>query len=136
MRLPAGFDALESRRLEGALPRPPRRSGELVLSDGVVEQTVRLPRRPDGAETDVAQLHATLLPAWSVTEDRLGYHHTVSQTMHSAAQEDGIAVLLHPTTLSQVLSVARSGTMMPRKSTSFGPKPRNGIVMRAFDDEQ
>ena len=82
------------------------------------------------------RLHQELLPAWSVTEDRIGYHHTVAQTLHSAAQEDGIAVLLHPTTVSQVMSVARSGTMMPRKSTSFGPKPRNGIVMRAFDDEQ
>ena len=85
--------------------------------------------------TDVEQLHASLLPAWSVTEDRIGYHHTVPQTLHSAHQDGGVAVLLHPTTVAEVMAVARAGKMMPRKSTSFGPKPRMGVVMRAFDDE-
>ena len=73
--------------------------------------------------------------SWSVTEDRIGYHHTIPQTLHSAHQDDGVAVLLHPTTVAEVMAVARAGKMMPRKSTSFGPKPRMGLVMRAFDDE-
>jgi uncharacterized protein (DUF1015 family) len=133
--LPAGFEWLEPRRLEGRMPRPPRRSGEIVVTDGLIEQTVRLPRPTDEAVSDVEQLHVGLLPTWSVTEDRIGYHHTVPQTLHSAHQEDGVAVLLHPTTLAEVMTVARSGKVMPRKSTSFGPKPRMGVLMRAFDDE-
>lgn len=132
---PSGFERLETRRLEGMMPRPPTRSGELVLTDGVVEQTLRLPQRFPAAVTDVEVLHASLLPAWSVSEDRIGYHHTVPQTLHSAVQDDGVGVLLHPTTVAEVMEVARAGKMMPRKSTSFGPKPRMGLVMRAFDDE-
>jgi uncharacterized protein (DUF1015 family) len=135
LRVPPGFELLAPRRLDGALPQPPPRSGEIVLTDGFIEQTLRLPQPPDPAVTDVEQLHASLLPTWSVTEDRIGYHHTVPQTMHSAHQDGGIAVLLHPTTVAQVMAVARAGKMMPRKSTSFGPKPRMGLVMRAFDDE-
>ena len=117
------------------MPLPPSRCGEIVLTDGVVEQTLRLPQPGDGAVTDVEQLHASLLPVLSVTEDRIGYHHTLAQTLHSAHQDGGVAVLLHPTSVAKVMAVARAGKMMPRKSTSFGPKPRMGLVMRAFDDE-
>jgi uncharacterized protein (DUF1015 family) len=132
---PPGYELLAPRRLDGRMPRPPGRSGEIILTDGVVEQTLRLPDLTDAAVTDVEQLHANLLPAWSVTEDRIGYHHTLPQTLHSAHQDGGVAVLLHPTTVAEVMAVARAGKMMPRKSTSFGPKPRMGLVMRAFDDE-
>jgi uncharacterized protein (DUF1015 family) len=133
--LPAGFERVAERRLEGGIPEPPSGPGALVLSDGVVELTVRLPTPSDPGVTDVEQLHTSLLPIWGVGEDRIGYHHTVAQTVHSAHQDAGVAVLLHPTTVAQVMAVARSGKMMPRKSTSFGPKPRMGLVMRAFDDE-
>lgn len=135
LTVPPGFQRWESHGLGGRMPRPPQRCGEIVLTDGVDETTLRLPVPTDGAVTDVEQLHAVLLPAWSVTEDRIGYHHTVPQTLHSAHQDGGVAVLLHPTTVAQVMAVARAGKMMPRKSTSFGPKPRMGLVMRAFDDE-
>jgi uncharacterized protein (DUF1015 family) len=135
LRVPPGFEMLEPHPLEGRMPQPPRQTGEIILTDGVVEQTLRLPEPADHAVTDVEQLHVSLLPCWSVTEDRIGYHHTVPQTMHSAQQDGGVAVLLHPTTVQEVMAVARAGKMMPRKSTSFGPKPRMGLVMRAFDDE-
>ncbi|MEJ7629491.1 MAG: DUF1015 domain-containing protein [Nocardioidaceae bacterium] len=135
LRPPPGFEWVESRRLDGRVPRLPRRSGELVVTDGVLEQTLRLPASGGDVVTDVEQLHEGLLPAWSVTDDRLGYHHTVPQTLHSAHQEGGVAILLHPTTVADVMTIARSGKIMPHKSTSFGPKPRMGLVMRAFDDE-
>jgi uncharacterized protein (DUF1015 family) len=32
-----------------------------------------------------------------------------------------------------VLELAAEGVRMPRKSTSFGPKPRTGLVLRTFD---
>jgi uncharacterized protein (DUF1015 family) len=55
--------------------------------------------------------------------------------LQHARQEGGIAVLLHPTTLAQVMAVARAGKMLPHKSTSFRPKPHIGLIMRAFDDD-
>jgi uncharacterized protein (DUF1015 family) len=87
------------------------------------------------AASDPELLHEILLPAWGLTDDRVGYHHTIDQTLRSAHQDGGIAVLLHPTTVAQVMKVARAGRILPRKSTSFGPKPRMGLVMRSFRDE-
>jgi uncharacterized protein (DUF1015 family) len=33
---------------------------------------------------------------------------------------------------TQVYEVASLGRRVPRKSTSFGPKPRTGLVLRLF----
>ena len=42
------------------------------------------------------------------------------------------AVLCCPMSADQVYEVAALGRRVPRKSTSFGPKPRTGMVMRVF----
>ena len=44
-------------------------------------------------------------------------------------------MLLKPVELGDVLAVAASGERMPRKSTSFGPKPRTGLVLRLLDGD-
>jgi len=52
-----------------------------------------------------------------------------------AAVDAGAAaalVLLRPVTLDEVLAVADAGEVMPPKTTSFRPKPRAGLVMRAL----
>jgi uncharacterized protein (DUF1015 family) len=122
--------------LRGQRPRPPEGPGELVITDGVSERRVCLrgPARP--AWSDARLLHDLLLPAWEVADDRVGYHHAVEQALRAAREDSGVAVLLHPATVAQVMDVARAGQMMPRKSTSFGPKPRMGLLMRSFSDEQ
>lgn len=47
-------------------------------------------------------------------------------------QAGGTAVIGTPVSEADVRAVAASGERMPRKSTSFGPKPRTGIVLRTF----
>jgi len=44
----------------------------------------------------------------------------------------GTAVLCCPMSADQVYQVAALGQRVPRKSTSFGPKPRTGMVIRVF----
>ncbi len=44
----------------------------------------------------------------------------------------GTAVICSPMSAAQVYQVAALGRRVPRKSTSFGPKPRTGLVMRLF----
>jgi uncharacterized protein (DUF1015 family) len=44
----------------------------------------------------------------------------------------GTAVLCCPMSAAQVYEVAALGRRVPRKSTSFGPKPRTGLVLRLF----
>lgn len=133
--VPAGLDASSIELLAGDPPPLPGHTGELVVTDGVSRRLLRLPRTARSAVTDVEMLHELLLPAWAVAEDRVGYHHTVAQTLDTAERDAGVAVLLHPTTVTDVMAMARAGKMLPRKSTSFGPKPRTGLVMRVFADE-
>ena len=44
----------------------------------------------------------------------------------------GTAVICGAMSATQVYEVAALGRRVPRKSTSFGPKPRTGLVMRLF----
>jgi uncharacterized protein (DUF1015 family) len=50
----------------------------------------------------------------------------------AARQAGGTAVIGNPVSAVDVRAVAENGERMPRKSTSFGPKPRTGLVMRTF----
>jgi uncharacterized protein (DUF1015 family) len=52
--------------------------------------------------------------------------------VRAARETDGTAVLCNPVSAEDVRAVAANGERMPRKSTSFGPKPRTGVVMRTF----
>lgn len=44
----------------------------------------------------------------------------------------GTAVICAPMSLDDVHAIAARGERVPRKSTSFGPKPRSGLVIRTF----
>jgi len=91
----------------------------------------------------VRQLDATLMTdgllesLWGVRDDeaRVRYEHDPDVAVRHATQRNGTAVLLTPPSVADVLGVAAAGERMPRKSTSFGPKPRNGLVLRLFDAE-
>lgn len=60
--------------------------------------------------------------------------HDLDQALRSAADREGIAVLLRAPSPADVAAVARAGARMPRKSTLFVPKPRTGLVFRPHDD--
>ncbi|MFG1946715.1 DUF1015 family protein [Nonomuraea sp. NPDC048826] len=59
-------------------------------------------------------------------------HHDARAAADLAATTNGTAVILEPLAVSDVLAVAAGGERVPRKSTSFGPKPRTGLVLRTF----
>ncbi|MBL3669521.1 DUF1015 domain-containing protein [Streptomyces sp. M2CJ-2] len=85
---------------------------------------------------DATVLHSTLLKqVWRVPEDspaHIAYIHDTAATVEKAERDGGTAVLLHPVREEVVRDLARQGVTMPRKSTSFGPKPASGLVLRAF----
>jgi uncharacterized protein (DUF1015 family) len=84
-------------------------------------------------DTDV--LHRVLLGgSLRVGEEAISYVHDERAAIDAVRDRDGVAFLLNPVDADIVWAVAREGGRMPRKSTSFGPKPRTGFVMRAFDD--
>jgi uncharacterized protein (DUF1015 family) len=49
-------------------------------------------------------------------------------------REPSVLVVVEPPTLAAVIAAAADGRRLPRKSTSFAPKPRMGVVMRDLRD--
>ncbi|GHE59837.1 DUF1015 domain-containing protein [Streptomyces capitiformicae] len=86
---------------------------------------------------DATVLHATLLHhVWHIPEDspaHIAYIHDTAATVEKAERDGGTAVLMHPVREEVVRDLARQGIKMPRKSTSFGPKPASGLVLRALE---
>ncbi len=134
--------------IDAALALLAREAGPaFVVSDG---RSFTLLRDPDAAQLAAARpanrspawwaLDASIAGAfvmdqlWGVT-DVVGVveaEHDPAAALRLALDENGIALLLKPAPLAGIFAVARAGEAMPRKSTLFMPKPRSGLVMRAF----
>lgn len=72
---------------------------------------------------------------WGMRDDEQAVrivHHDTDAAVRLAIRTGGTAVLLRPLAVDDVLAVAAGGERVPRKSTSFGPKPRTGLVLRTF----
>ncbi|MBA2444396.1 MAG: DUF1015 domain-containing protein [Nocardioidaceae bacterium] len=130
-----GIELGEVVALDGSLPQPSSRRGSFVVTEGERHATFSYATEACGTMSDAQVLHDVLIPALRIGEDRVSYHHTVDQALSAAHQQGGVAVLMQPAGTAEVMSVAQAGLMMPRKSTSFGPKPRMGVVMRHLDDD-
>ena len=102
-----------------------------VVSDGLSWAVLRVPRTN---EVDAAVLHERLMPDWRIAEEQVGYHHSLDQALRATIRAVGLVVALRPPTVAEVRGTAARGERMPRKSTSFGPKPRMGVVMRDLRD--
>ncbi|WP_275559232.1 DUF1015 domain-containing protein [Streptomyces sp. 5-6(2022)] len=92
--------------------------------------------RPEAWRTlDATVLHHTLLNhLWNVpdTPEHIGYLHDPAAAVEQAERLGGTAVLMHPVREEVVHELARQGIAMPHKSTSFGPKPATGLVLRSL----
>ena len=91
---------------------------------------------PEWRGLDAAIFQRVLLPrAWGISdsEDGVVACHDPAEAVAMAVAQDGLAVLLNAVPFGIVRNIARQGECVPRKSTSFGPKPRSGLVLRGFD---
>ena len=59
-------------------------------------------------------------------------HHDAAEAVREADETRGTAVICPAMSTWDVYAVAARGERVPRKSTSFGPKPRTGLVIRTF----
>jgi len=72
---------------------------------------------------------------WAIVDDARSVraiHDATEAILAADAQPPGTAVICGPMSPTQVYEVASLGRRVPRKSTSFGPKPRTGLVLRLF----
>ncbi|HEX6447909.1 MAG TPA: DUF1015 domain-containing protein, partial [Trebonia sp.] len=104
--------------------------------------------RPDGARLaaampagtsprwralDAAVLRELLLAdLWGIedNEREVAVSHDAGEAVRAACEASGTAVLCNPVPFTAVRDIAADGECVPRKSTSFGPKPRTGLVLR------
>lgn len=135
--LPAALDRLAAE--EGTAFLLGGEDGLFLLTDPDPEQVDEaMPR--DASERwralDTAVLHRLLIPhLWGICEDETNVrivHHDAARAIKNALRHRGTAVILNPLKVPDVLAVAANGEKVPRKSTSFGPKPRTGMVLRTF----
>ena len=76
-----------------------------------------------------------LAQLWSIKDNERDVliSHDAGEAIRMALDADGTAVICNPMPLDAVKDVAAHGERVPRKSTSFGPKPVTGLVLRTFE---
>lgn len=102
----------------------------------LLARTVPSDRPPAWRALDATVLHSTLIAeVWSLPDssERITYLHEADAAVEQAVRTGSTAVLMHPVAESVVRDLAGAGVRMPRKSTSFGPKPATGLVLRDLD---
>ena len=89
---------------------------------------------------DAAVLRELLIGSvWGLADadpDVLVVHGDPAAAVQVARDTGGTAVICNPVVAADVMAVAQNGERMPRKSTSFGPKPRTGLVLREWADDR
>jgi uncharacterized protein (DUF1015 family) len=115
-------------------------AGELFLLNGPDPAEIAKAMPDDASDRwcglDTAVLHRLLIPRlWGIDDNETNVrivHHDATRALEKAGRTNGTAVILNPLKVADVLAVAAEGEKVPRKSTSFGPKPRTGLVLRTF----
>lgn len=110
----------------------------VVVSDGVSAARLRI--RPHATDRR-SRLAATVVSEWLLPRvfgcadesSRVDFHHEARHALAAARPGSVVAVLLPAPDLADVVALAGTGQKMPRKSTSFGPKPRSGLLLRFLD---
>jgi uncharacterized protein (DUF1015 family) len=145
-RLPGGTSELPA-ALE-VLAEANRHGPAFLLAGG---GEVRLLTDPDPVQVDAAMppghsarwraLAASVLQelliarVWGISDgepDVRIVHNDAAEAVAEADETGGTAVICPSMSTWDVYDVAARGERVPRKSTSFGPKPRTGLVIRTF----
>jgi uncharacterized protein (DUF1015 family) len=95
---------------------------------------------PSGASARWRTLDASVMQElllarlWSIKDNERDVliSHDAGEAVRMAVEAGGTAVICNPMPFEAVREVAVHGECVPRKSTSFGPKPRTGLVLRTF----
>ncbi|MGW1886409.1 DUF1015 domain-containing protein [Streptomyces sp. NPDC001970] len=136
--LPCALEALASAAAEGNafLLAGDGRFHLLDRPDaGLLARTVPAGRPEAWQRLDATVLHAALLEhVWRIPDapEDITYIHDTEAAVTQAERRGGTAVLMHPVREDVVRELAQQGVTMPRKSTSFGPKPATGLVLRSL----
>jgi uncharacterized protein (DUF1015 family) len=105
-----------------------------------VDEVMPAAHSPRWRGLDASVLRELLIRSvWGLADaepDVLVIHGEPATAVQAARAAGGTAVVCNPVAAADVRAVAEQGERMPRKSTSFGPKPRTGLVLRQWADER
>ena len=95
---------------------------------------------PAGASASWRRLDASVMQQlligrlWGITDSERDVliNHDAADAVRAATSTGATAVICNPPSFDAVIQIAAQGERVPRKSTSFGPKPRTGLVLRTF----
>jgi uncharacterized protein (DUF1015 family) len=95
---------------------------------------------PDGASAPWQCLGASVMQQllmgrlWGIADSERDVliNHDAADAVRVATSMGATAVICNPPSFEAVIKIAAEGERVPRKSTSFGPKPRTGLVLRTF----
>jgi uncharacterized protein (DUF1015 family) len=101
-----------------------------------VEAAMPVETSPRWRALDASVMQELLLAQlWSIKDNERDVliSHDAAEAVRMAADAGGTAVICNPMPLAAVMDIAAHGEKVPRKSTSFGPKPRTGLVLRTLE---
>jgi uncharacterized protein (DUF1015 family) len=139
--LPAALDALAKAAEDGGVAFLVAGGGEAYLlsePDPAQAEAAMPPGRSPRWRGLAASVLQELLMSrvWGVSDDersvRIVHHDAAAAIRLADAAPGGTAVICTALSAADIHAVAANGERVPRKSTSFGPKPRTGLVIRAF----
>jgi uncharacterized protein (DUF1015 family) len=111
----------------------------VTVTAAAARQRVRPASASDAwKQLDVSVLHHALLPALQTlqpdTQPTITYAGVGDEVLPAVARGAyDLAVLMRPTSLQQMVTVALGGERLPPKSTFFYPKLPTGLVINGFD---
>jgi len=145
--LPAGLSLAQAR---DHLAEAGRTGTAFLLAGGTPGTAFRLLSQPDpvqvaasmpaGVSAPWQSLDASVLQQllvtriWGITDgvrDVL-INHDAADAVRTASGLEATAVISNAPSFEDVIQIAARGERVPSKSTSFGPKPRTGLVLRTF----
>ncbi len=137
--LPAAMDALASASAGGpAFVLAGEEAAYLISQPDPAQAAASMPAgvSPQWSALPASVLQELLITRlWDLTDNENTVHvvhHDADAAVRAARAAGGTAVLCSPMTPAGVYAVAARGEKVPRKSTSFAPKPRTGLVLRSF----
>jgi uncharacterized protein (DUF1015 family) len=130
---PVGVEALlESMAARGALGVVDRGGVALLTPTEAGRAAVASQWPATVCGTDAAVIEALVVPA--LPGATWEYRHDAGALVAAVrAGEADAAFLLRPVSVAETRAAALAGDRMPQKTTFFYPKPRTGLVLRAFD---
>lgn len=120
------------------------RAWRLQLRDGVRQRLLAREMHPALAQLDVVVLNYLIfekvlgLDAQALDDQQTcKFNSKLPEVLNILSRrEASMAFLLNPTRVEQVQQVAEAGLTMPRKSTYFYPKVKDGIVLSLLNPEE